>query len=116
VASAAFPNLAAGGWRDLSFEPFRRGIRVHYLLRGRPDEPTIAVLHYAPGARVPRHRHVGLETILVLDGIQTDEAGNYPAGTVVVNPTGSEHSVWTEAGCAVLIQWNRPVVILEEES
>ena len=115
MADFRFPDLVAGGWRDLDFAPFRPGIRVHYLVRGGADEPSIAVLRYEPGARVPRHRHAGLETIIVLDGTQSDEAGDYPAGTVVINPTGSEHSVWTDNGCAVLIQWNRPVVILEEE-
>src|ERR1700761_793998 len=99
MANFSFANLVTG-WRELEFEPFRRGIKVAYLVRGRPDEPTIAVLHYAPGARVPRHRHPGVETIVVLDGTQSDESGDYAAGTVIVNPAGSEHSVWTDGGCA----------------
>jgi len=32
----------------------------------------------------------------------------------VVNPEGSVHSVRSEEGCVVLIQWERPVRILEE--
>jgi anti-sigma factor ChrR (cupin superfamily) len=33
---------------------------------------------------------------------------------LVLNPTGSEHSVWSEGGCVVLIQWDLPVVIAGE--
>lgn len=107
-------GLLAGGWRDLAYEHFRDGIAVYWLVRGNADEPSLAILRYEPGARVPRHRHTGLETIMVLDGIQSDENGSYPAGTVVTNARGTEHSVWTEQGCTVLIHWSLPVVILEE--
>jgi anti-sigma factor ChrR (cupin superfamily) len=111
----SYGGFVGGAWRDLEFEPFRHGVSVHWLQKGAGDEPSVAILKYLPGARVPRHRHAGLETILVLDGIQSDEKGDYPAGSLVLNPTGTEHSVWTDMGCAVLIQWDRPVVILEQE-
>ena len=63
---------------------------------------------------MPRHRHAGLETILVLEGVQCDENGNYPQGTLVFNAVDTEHSVWTDEGCVVLIHWTLPVVILQE--
>ncbi len=107
-----FRDLLTGGWEAADFEPFRKGVTIHHILRG---EPSIALLRYEPGARVPRHRHQGLETILVLEGTQIDDNGVYPAGAMMANPEGSEHSVWSETGCVVLIQWNRPVLILEEE-
>jgi len=100
-----------GTWRDLPFEPFRDGVEIHHIRKGAP---ALAILRYAPGATVPRHLHTGLETILVLDGTQCDEQGSYPPGTLVVNPEGSIHSVWSDTGCAVLIQWERPVQILED--
>ncbi|RWM23964.1 MAG: allophanate hydrolase [Mesorhizobium sp.] len=109
-----YPALIHGGWRDLAFENFREGITVHWLLKGGPAEPSVAILNYRPSAGVPRHRHVALETIVVLEGTQSDENGDYPAGSVILNPVGTEHSVWTEDGCVVLIQWNLPVVILDE--
>lgn len=97
-------------WQDLSFEPFRDGIEVHHLRKG---SPALAILRYAPGAKVPLHLHTGLETILVLDGVQSDERGDYGKGALVLNPEGTTHSVWSETGCVVLIQWERPVRILE---
>ena len=97
-------------WQSLPFAPFREGVEVHYIKQGAP---ALAVLRYAPGAKVPHHLHTGLETILVLDGVQSDERGDYGKGTLIMNPEGTTHSVWSEQGCAVLIQWERPVQILE---
>ena len=95
---------------DLPFEPFRDGVDIHHIKQGAP---AVALLRYAPGARVPMHRHTGLESVLVLEGEQSDERGTYPEGSFVLNPEGSSHSVWSETGCVVLIQWERPVEILE---
>ena len=39
---------------------------------------------------------------------------DYGPGCCVVNAKGSEHSVWSDTGCVVLIQWDRPVSILGE--
>ena len=97
-------------WQDQSFEYFRDGVEVHHI---RKEFPAIAILRYAPGAKVPLHIHEGLETILVLEGVQSDERGDYTEGTLILNPVGTTHSVWSENGCAVLIQWEKPVQILE---
>ena len=109
------PSFLDGGWRKLTFEYFREGIEVHWLIKGGAAEPTVAVLKYEPGSAVPRHRHAGLETIMVLDGVQSDQAGDYAAGTLVFNEAGSEHSVWSKEGCVVLIQWDLPVIILGDK-
>ncbi|MEO0402767.1 MAG: cupin domain-containing protein [Pseudomonadota bacterium] len=99
-------ELLDGGWAALRFEPFRDGITIAPLLDG---SPAIAVLNYAPGARVPLHEHIGVETILVLDGAQSDENGTYVKGDMVINPPGSRHSVWSDVGCVVLLHWAEPV-------
>lgn len=105
-------NLAAGGWKELDFGPFRDGVTLHWIKPFEGDQPGVALLKYEAGAVVPRHRHEGLETILVLQGTQSDETGDYGAGTYIVNAAGTEHSVWSDTGCVVLIQWDRPVTIL----
>lgn len=102
-------DLIQGGWRGCVFEPFREKIEICRLFNGPPD---VALLRYAPGGHAPRHRHMGLETILILDGMQSDEQGDYPTGAFVMNPEGSEHSVWSETGCVALLQWERPVRFL----
>ena len=105
-------NLSTGGWKDLEFGPFRDGVTLHWIKPFEGDQPGVALLKYEAGAVVPRHRHEGLETILVLQGTQSDETGDYGAGTYIVNAAGTEHSVWSDTGCVVLIQWDRPVTIL----
>jgi anti-sigma factor ChrR (cupin superfamily) len=110
VAEIALPGLLVGSWRDMTFEPFAGGVEICRLIVG---EPAVALLRYAPAATVQRHRHEGLETIMVLDGAQSDEHGDYEAGSVVFNPLGSEHSIWSESGCVILIHWERPVRFLE---
>lgn len=99
-----------GRWRESSFQYFRDGVDICRLETG---EAELALLRYQPGASVPRHLHQGLETILVLEGSQSDESGLYRTGDLVVNPEGSIHSVQSEEGCVVLIQWAKPVKILE---
>lgn len=101
--------LTSDGWRTRPFVPFRDGVEISEIIIG---EPAVALLRYSPGASVPRHRHTGLETILVLEGTQSDERGDYPAGSLVLNPEGTVHSVWSTEGCTVLIQWERPVEFL----
>lgn len=107
---AIFRSMLRGGWRDLPFTHFRNGIEVHWLSRA---DPQVALLRYAPGAAAPRHRHPGLETILVLEGEQSDDFGTYAVGDMVMNPPGSEHRVWSDPGCVVLLHWDKPVQFLD---
>jgi anti-sigma factor ChrR (cupin superfamily) len=101
------------GWQDMPFQPFREGVEVCRLWQGPPE---VAMLRYAPGASVPMHRHLGLETILVLTGSQSDDSGTYPAGSLMFNPAGSSHRVWSDPGCVVLIQWEKPVEFVVPEA
>ncbi len=109
--SVASKDLLAGGWANLPFEFFRKGVAVHWLVKGGHDTPSVALLKYEPGASVPRHRHRDLETILVLEGSQSDENGTYGAGTLIANLADTRHSVWSDEGCVVLIHWTLPVAI-----
>ena len=102
-------GLLNGGWRDLEFEPFNTGITAHWLSRSCPQ---IAILRYEPGASAPLHQHVGTETILVLDGSQSDERGTYGKGDMVINPPGTRHSVRSPEGCVVLLHWDKPIEFL----
>lgn len=99
-------GILDGGWRNLTFQPFRDGIEIAHIMQG---EPALAVLKYQPGATVPRHKHTGAETVLVLEGSQTDQRGTYQAGSLVVNTEGSSHDVVSHDGCVVLVQWSRPI-------
>jgi anti-sigma factor ChrR (cupin superfamily) len=114
--TTVFPALLRGEFASVDFTPFRAGIEIAHLYRSpQPDGPAMALLRYAAGASVPLHEHVGVETICVLSGSQSDEGGTYLAGALVVNPPGSRHRVWSEEGCVVLISWAAPVRIIGED-
>jgi anti-sigma factor ChrR (cupin superfamily) len=93
----------------LTWEPLRPGVDKHLLYELPDGGPAAALLRYQPGAEVPHHEHPGFEHIVVLAGAQHDERGRHAAGSLVVNPPGSAHRVWSPDGCLVLIVWERPV-------
>ena len=42
-----------------------------------------SIVRYAPGSRFPRHEHAKGEEFLVLDGVFSDESGDYGPGAYV---------------------------------
>ncbi len=63
-----------------------------------------SVVRYPPGSRFPAHRHDLGEEFLVMQGVFSDEHGDYPAGTYVRNPPGSSHSPFSEPGCILFVK------------
>ena len=104
-----FPDLRALDPQRLDWKPLRPGIEIHRLYQHGSDGPAAAFLRYQPGTRLARHRHTGVEHILVLAGSQEDEHGQYKTGALVVSPSGSAHNVASAEGCIVLAIWEKPV-------
>ena len=63
-----------------------------------------SLVRFAPASRFPAHVHGGGEEILVLDGVFSDETGDYPAGSYLRNPPGSRHSPASAPGCTLLVK------------
>ncbi len=63
-----------------------------------------SLVRYGPGSRFSSHVHGGGEEFLVLDGVFSDEAGDYPAGTYVRNPIGSRHAPSSAGGCTIFVK------------
>lgn len=63
-----------------------------------------SIVRYAAGARFAAHEHGLGEEFLVLDGVFSDEAGEYPEGSYVRNPPGSRHAPHSEAGCVIFVK------------
>lgn len=74
--------------------------------------PSAALLRYRHAGKVPLHEHTGFEHILILAGSQRDNNGTAEAGTLMINPPGSRHSIVSEAGCIVLAIYEKPVKFL----
>jgi anti-sigma factor ChrR (cupin superfamily) len=50
-----------------------------------------SIVRFAPNSAFDAHTHGGGEEYLVLEGVFSDEAGDYPVGTYVRNPIGTAH-------------------------
>jgi len=63
-----------------------------------------SLVRYAPRSRFERHVHGGGEEILVLDGVFSDDKGDYSAGTYLRNPPGSAHAPFSREGCLLFVK------------
>jgi hypothetical protein len=63
-----------------------------------------SIVRYAPGSSFARHEHAKGEEFLVLEGIFSDDSGDYPAGFYVRNPPGSGHAPFSKDGCRILVK------------
>lgn len=63
-----------------------------------------SIVQYAPGSRFESHMHPAGEEFLVLDGVFSDEHGDYPAGWYVRNPPGSAHTPGSDGGCTIFVK------------
>ena len=86
------PSPAAGVWR----KPLAR----EYREQGH----ATSIVRYEPGSRFNTHPHPKGEEILVLEGVFSDETGDYPAGNYLRNPPGSSHAPFSEQGCIIFVK------------
>lgn len=63
-----------------------------------------SIVRYEPGSQFPPHKHPLGEEFFVLDGVFSDEYGDYPAGTYVLNPAGSGHAPASSEGCVLFVK------------
>lgn len=63
-----------------------------------------SVVRYAPGSSFSPHTHGGGEEYLVLEGVFSDENGDYSTGTYVRNPIGSTHTPFSKEGGTILVK------------
>lgn len=63
-----------------------------------------SLVRYAPNSAFPPHTHSGGEEFLVLEGVFSDEHGDYPAGTWVRNGVGTRHTPRVDPGCTIFVK------------
>ncbi|MFN1532968.1 cupin domain-containing protein [Vibrio jasicida] len=68
---------------------------------------TTSVVRYEPNSQFSTYPHPYGEEILVLEGVFSDEHGDYPAGTYLRNPPGSQHAPFSKDGCVILVKLNQ---------
>jgi len=63
-----------------------------------------SIVRYQPGSKFKSHVHELGEEIFVLDGVFSDETGDYPAGSYIMSPPGSAHAPFSDAGCTLFVK------------
>jgi hypothetical protein len=77
--------------------------RVHLV--GPPESGQVtSVVRYEQGSSFPAHDHPEGEEILVLDGVFSDEHGDWRAGTFLLNPEGFRHAPFSRPGCTLFVK------------
>ena len=63
-----------------------------------------SLVRYGPGSAFSPHTHGAGEEFLVLEGVFSDETGDFPAGFYVRNPPGSRHTPANAPGAVILVK------------
>ena len=77
--------------------------RVHLVGPVESGQVT-SVVRYEPRSTFHAHDHPDGEEILVLEGVFSDEHGDWPAGTYLLNPEGFRHAPFSRDGCVLFVK------------
>jgi anti-sigma factor ChrR (cupin superfamily) len=77
--------------------------RLHRVGPAEAGQVT-SLVRYPPGSRFPAHDHPEGEEIFVLEGIFSDQQGDFPAGTHLLNPEGFRHAPTSKPGCLLFVK------------
>lgn len=81
------------------------GVRRMMLDRiGDEVARATTIVNFAPNSYFDAHGHELGEEYFVLDGVFSDESGDYPAGSYVRNPPGSSHTPFTREGATIFVK------------
>lgn len=68
------------------------------------ETQNTALVHWAPQTFFNPHRHWGGEEIFVVEGVFSDEHGDYPAGSWLRSPHMSQHQPFSREGCLIFVK------------
>ncbi|MDN3681940.1 cupin domain-containing protein [Vibrio tapetis subsp. quintayensis] len=89
------PSPANGVWR----KPLER--------EAKESGHTTSIVKYEAGCAFSSHPHPFGEEIYVIEGVFSDEHGDYPAGTYLRNPPNSHHAPFSKQGCTIFVKLNQ---------
>ena len=77
--------------------------RLHLVGPAESGQVT-SVVRYQAHSQFPPHPHPDGEEILVLSGVFSDEHGDWPAGSYLLNPEGFRHAPYSRHGCLLFVK------------
>ncbi len=77
--------------------------RLHLVGPAESGQVT-SLVRYEPHSQFPSHAHPDGEEILVLSGVFSDEHGDWPAGSYLLNPEGFRHAPFSRDGCLLFVK------------
>jgi anti-sigma factor ChrR (cupin superfamily) len=105
--NADFGRLAVVHTADVDWQPSPSPSvwRKRLDLTGAVEASRVtSVVRYDPDSAFHSHPHPDGEEILVLDGVFSDEHGDYPTGTYLLNPEGFTHAPFSKPGCVLFVK------------
>jgi anti-sigma factor ChrR (cupin superfamily) len=93
-------------WKPTQFE----GISIKVLYEDSAKGEMTCLLKWAPGARLPIHKHPEIEQTWVLEGSFYDHEGIARAGEFVWRKPGSVHETRSDEGAVILAIYRKPNV------
>ncbi len=104
--NADLGQLAIVHAEDLEWVPSPSGEVERKMLERDGDEVARAttIVRYPAGSSFPEHDHALGEEFLVLEGVFSDQYGNFSEGTYVRNPPGTSHAPSSKDGCVILVK------------
>lgn len=91
---------------SVDWDPSRMaGVERRKLEREASESGRATTLvRYAPNSHFSPHTHTGGEEFLVLEGVFSDETGDFGPGSYVRNPIGSAHRPHSDEGCVIFVK------------
>jgi anti-sigma factor ChrR (cupin superfamily) len=82
-----------------------KGVQRRMLERdGDEVARATSIVRYAPNSAFSPHTHGAGEEFLVLEGVFSDEHGDFGPGMYVRNPPGSKHTPASASGCTIFVK------------
>jgi anti-sigma factor ChrR (cupin superfamily) len=93
-------------WKPTQFE----GVSIKVLYEDPVKGEMTCLLKWAPGAKLPIHKHPEIEQTWVLEGSFYDHEGIARAGEFVWRTPGSVHETASDEGAVILAIYRKPNV------
>jgi len=106
AGGSTYLQPAAMEWKPTQFD----GIDIKVLYEDVAKGEMTCLLRWAPGARLPIHKHPEIEQTWVLEGSFSDHEGTARAGEFVWRRPGSVHETFSEQGAVILAVYRKPNV------